>query len=81
VLKQREELYPNGRIGQEDTGVRPVTKGYTTPYSAFRQVFALRASEEAATAGRIEVLNVLVNGTAVLGISLIRLRLSKGFRV
>jgi len=49
-----------------------VTKRYTTPYPAFRQVFALRASEGAATAGRIEVLAVLVNGTAVLGKSLIR---------
>jgi len=44
-----------------------VTKRYTTPYPAFRQVFALGASEGAATVGRIEVLVVLVNGTAVLG--------------
>jgi hypothetical protein len=73
---QREELYPNERIGQADTGVRPVTKRYTTPYPAFRQVFALCASEEAATAGSLEVLDVLVNGTAVLGKSLIRF----GFR-
>jgi hypothetical protein len=49
-----------------------VTKRYTTPYPAFRQVFALRASEGAATAGSIEVLDVLVNGTAVLGKSLIQ---------
>jgi hypothetical protein len=58
-----------------------VTKRYTTPYPAFRQVFALRASEGAATAARIEVLDVLVNGTVVLGKSLIRLRFSRGFRV
>ena len=44
-----------------------MTKRYTTPYPAFRQVFALRASEGAATVGRIEVLVVLVNSTAVLG--------------
>ncbi len=49
-----------------------MTKRYTTPYPAFRQVFAPDASEGAATAGRIEVLDVLVNGTAVLGKSLIR---------
>ena len=60
-------LYRKLKKRQAGTGVRPVTKRYTTPYPAFRQVFALRASEGAATVGRIEVLVVLVNGTAVLG--------------
>ena len=70
--KQREELYLRLQKRQADTGAWPVTKRYTTPYPAFRQVFALRASEGAATAGSIEVLDVLVNGTAVLGKSLIQ---------
>jgi hypothetical protein len=60
-------LYPNAKKRQADTGVQPVTKRYTNPYSAFRQVFALGASEGAATTRRIEVLGVLVNGTVVLG--------------
>ena len=51
-----------------------MTKRYTTPSPAFRQVFAWRASEGAADAGRIEVLAVLVNGTVVLGKSLIQFR-------
>ena len=59
----------------------PVTKRYTTPYPAFRQVFALTASEEVATDGRIGVLDVLVNGTAVLGKSLIQLEFYKRFAV
>ena len=71
VDKQREELYRKLQNRQADTGARPVTKRYTTPYPAFRQVFALDASEGVATARRIEVLAVLVNGTAVLGKSLI----------
>jgi hypothetical protein len=58
-----------------------VTKRYTTPYPEFRRVFAPTASEGVATAGRIEVLAVLVNGTAVLGKSLIQLRFCKDIAV
>jgi len=79
--KQREELYLRLQKRQADTGARPVTKRYTTPYPAFRQVFALRASEGAATVGRVEVLGVLVNGTVVLGKFLIPQTLSKGIAV
>jgi hypothetical protein len=79
--KQREELYRKLQNRQEDTGVQPVTKRYTTPYPAFRQVFAQRTNEGVATGGRIEVLAVLVNGTTVLGKSLIRLRFCRVFAV
>jgi hypothetical protein len=58
-----------------------VTKRYTIPYPAFRQVFALGTSEGVATAGRIEVMGVLVKGTAVLGKYLIRFRFSRVFAV
>jgi hypothetical protein len=58
-----------------------VTKRYTTPYPAFRQAFAHGASEGAATASRIEVMGVLVNGTVVLGKCLIRFRFRKVFAV
>jgi hypothetical protein len=64
--------------GQADTGARPVTKRYTTPTPAFRQVFAQSASEGVATAGRVEVLAVLVNGTVVLGKCLIQIGFCKG---
>ena len=77
--EQREALYRNLQIGQADTGVRPVTKRYTTPYPVFRQVFALRASEGVATTRRIEVLDVLVNGTAVLGKCLIQFKFCTAF--
>lgn len=58
-----------------------MTKRYTTPYPAFRQVFALGASEGAATVDRVEVLGVLVNGTAVLGKTLIPKKLSRAIAV
>ena len=79
--EQREELYRNLRNRQADTDLRPVTKRYTTPYPAFRQVFASSASEGVATSRRVGVLAVLVNGTAVLGKYLIQLRFCKGFTV
>ena len=81
MVEQREELYRKLQNRQGDTGVRPVTKRYTTPTPAFRQVFAQRASEGAATAGSIEVLDVLVNGTAVLGKSLIQFGFCTEFAV
>lgn len=58
-----------------------MTKRYTTPYPAFRQVFAHDASEGVATSIRVEVMGVLVNGTAVLGKHLIRLKFSRDFTV
>lgn len=48
-----------------------MTYWYTTPSPAFRQVFALRSSEGNATCGRIEAYEARVNGTAVLGKTLI----------
>ena len=75
--KQREELYRKLQNVQADTGVQPVTKRYTTTHPAFRQVFALRASEGVATVRSMGVLYLLVNGTVVLGKSLIQLRLRR----